>query len=96
MYLGRIVEQGPTEVVLAKPLHPYTRALLSAVPSVDAAKRREVLKLPGDIPSPLDPPAGCHFRPRCPQARAECAASYPKARRQEADHWVSCHLYDEN
>ncbi len=95
MYLGRIVEQGPTEAVLANPLHPYTRALLSAVPTVDAARRREVLKLPGDLPSPLAPPDGCHFRPRCPQARAECAASYPAARRRGVDHWVSCHLYDE-
>jgi peptide/nickel transport system ATP-binding protein len=93
MYLGRIVEQGPAEAVLADPRHPYTRALLSAVPTLDPAKRREVLRLSGDPPSPVNPPAGCHFHPRCPQAMAECRERYPAASVGENGHAVSCHLY---
>jgi len=67
MYLGRVVERGPVDQVLDDPRHPYTRALLSAVPVVDAHKRREVIRLEGDMPSPASPPAGCHFHPRCPR-----------------------------
>ncbi len=79
MYLGRIVEQGPVDEVLGDPRHPYTRALLSAVPMVDPAQRREVIRLEGDLPSPAAPPAGCHFHPRCPEALPECALAYPGA-----------------
>ncbi|WPL15673.1 Stage 0 sporulation protein KD [Thiorhodovibrio winogradskyi] len=79
MYLGRIVEQGPAEAVLGDPRHPYTRALLSAVPSIDQDSGREVIRLSGDMPSPTKPPSGCHFHPRCPQARPECACAYPDA-----------------
>ena len=77
MYLGRVVEQGPVDRVLEAPLHPYTRALLSAVPVVDKARRREVIRLEGDLPSPASPPAGCHFHPRCPVALEACARGYP-------------------
>ena len=77
MYLGRIVEFGPVEAVLTDPLHPYTRALLSAVPVVDPASRRELIRLEGDLPSPAHPPPGCHFHPRCPEPLPECARTYP-------------------
>ena len=77
MYLGRVVERGPVDEVLDDPRHPYTRALLSAVPVVDPASRREAIRLEGDMPSPADPPSGCHFHPRCPEAIGECALAYP-------------------
>lgn len=77
MYLGRIVEFGPVEAVLTDPRHPYTRALLSAVPVIDPASRRELIRLEGDLPSPAHPPPGCHFHPRCPEALPECARTYP-------------------
>ena len=70
MYLGRIVERGKVDEVLGNPKHPYTQALLSAVPTIDLASRREIIRLQGDLPSPVNPPAGCHFQPRCPQAHA--------------------------
>jgi peptide/nickel transport system ATP-binding protein len=92
MYLGRIVERGTTEEVLHSPRHPYTQALLSAVPRIDG-KGRSYIKLEGDLPSPANPPQGCHFAPRCPQAMAVCAA-YPEATRISATHGVRCHLYD--
>jgi peptide/nickel transport system ATP-binding protein len=77
MYLGRIVERGTTAEVLEDPRHPYTKALLSAVPVVDEALRRTIIRLQGDMPSPANPPAGCHFHPRCPEALPECADAYP-------------------
>ncbi len=78
MYLGRIVEQGRVEEVLERPAHPYTRALLSAVPRVDPGQRRPVIRLEGDMPSPADPPTGCHFHPRCPEATDACRQAYPE------------------
>jgi peptide/nickel transport system ATP-binding protein len=96
MYLGRIVEEGLVAEVLDTPQHPYTRALLSAVPSIDAAKGRSVIRLQGDIPSPSNPPSGCHFHPRCPQARPECTQRYPGSSRISATHRVHCFLYGEN
>jgi peptide/nickel transport system ATP-binding protein len=77
MYLGRIVEQGNADEVISTPLHPYTRALLSAVPVADPGRRGSVIRLPGEIPSALTPPAGCHFHPRCPHAEARCVSAYP-------------------
>ena len=77
MYLGRIVEYGSVDAVLTDPRHPYTRALLSAVPVIDPASRRELIRLEGDLPSPANPPPGCHFHPRCPEALPECARTYP-------------------
>ncbi len=93
MYLGRIVECGPVEEVVNRPKHPYTRALLSAVPVIDRETRREVIRLQGDLPSPAKPPAGCHFHPRCPQAMAQCREHYPAATQLTPDHAVSCYLY---
>jgi peptide/nickel transport system ATP-binding protein len=93
MYLGRIVERGNVEEVLGDPKHPYTQALLSAVPMVDPASRREVIRLQGDLPSPANPPAGCHFHPRCPRAMPECRIAYPDETVVSATRVVRCHLY---
>jgi peptide/nickel transport system ATP-binding protein len=93
MYLGRIVERGGVEEVLSSPKHPYTRALLSAVPVMEAATKREVIRLQGELPSPVSPPAGCHFHPRCPEAFAPCREAYPDTARFTASHTAACHLY---
>jgi peptide/nickel transport system ATP-binding protein len=90
MYLGRIVEQGATDDVLNDPRHPYTKALLSAVPVVDKTQRRKIIRLEGDMPSPAAPPAGCHFHPRCPEALPECADAYPEARQIGDGRVVRC------
>ncbi len=95
MYLGRIVEYGPVEAVLANPRHPYTRALLSAVPQVDADQRRTILRLEGELPSPANPPAGCHFHPRCPEVMPICRERYPETTEEGPAHTVRCHLYSE-
>ncbi|MFA4945405.1 MAG: dipeptide ABC transporter ATP-binding protein [Lentisphaeria bacterium] len=98
MYLGRIVEAGPAAAVLRSPQHPYTRLLLDAVPRVE--ERRPLARLEGEVPSPLQPPAGCHFHPRCPRYagagadagwRERCPASYPVAVEAVAGHRVACH-----
>lgn len=90
MYLGRIVERGTVAEVLDDPRHPYTRALLSAVPIVDKEQRRDVIRLEGDMPSPSNPPAGCHFHPRCPQVGPECAKAYPAETRLSDTRTVHC------
>jgi peptide/nickel transport system ATP-binding protein len=90
MYLGRVVERGPVDEILDDPRHPYTRALLSAVPVVDPASRREAIRLEGDMPSPADPPAGCHFHPRCPEAIGDCALAYPGETRLGPARSVHC------
>ena len=92
MYLGRIVEEGPVGDVLENPLHPYTQALLSAVPRIEPDSRREFIRLEGDLPSPSNPPKGCHFHPRCPQAISQCREVYPEATVQEERH-VRCYLH---
>jgi len=92
MYLGRIVEEGPVADVLETPLHPYTRALLSAVPVIEADSKREIIRLQGDLPSPSSPPQGCHFHPRCPQAMDVCRDQYPGETRR-GDHSVRCFLH---
>ena len=91
MYLGRIVEVGPAAALWSGPLHPYTEALLSAVPSTRPTHRRTRLPLEGDLPSPLDPPSGCRFRTRCPRATAVCAAELPSTRRYAPGHLAACH-----
>jgi len=93
MYLGRIVEHGSVAEVLESPRHPYTRALLSAVPVIDSENKREVIKLQGDLPSPVDPPPGCHFHPRCAQALPQCSQVYPGETAFSATHMARCHLY---
>jgi peptide/nickel transport system ATP-binding protein len=94
MYLGRIVERGRVEEVLERPRHPYTQALLSAVPQVEDEGRRAVIRLEGDMPSPANPPSGCHFHPRCPQAQPACRDAYPELRKLSPSHQVSCRLVD--
>ena len=93
MYLGRIVERGTVEEVLGSPAHPYTQALLSAVPVIDGDSEHEVIRLEGDMPSPANPPTGCHFHPRCPQAFDECRKAYPDSAGLSDTRKVSCFNY---
>ena len=92
MYLGRIVERGRADEVLRSPRHPYTQALLSAVPAPRIDIATEIVRLPGETPSPANPPAGCHFHPRCPQAMEVCRQRYPETSRVSETHTVNCHL----
>jgi oligopeptide transport system ATP-binding protein len=93
MYLGRIVERAPSEALYSEPLHPYTQALLSnALPGHPDDTHDEVI-LPGEVPSPLNPPSGCRFHPRCPHAMAVCSQVEPRLLDQGAGHSVACHLY---
>ena len=96
MYLGKVVEVADRADLYRDPKHPYTQALLSAVPipSPDAEAEREVRLLEGEVPSPLDPPTGCPFHPRCPEAHPECASTMPPLKEEAAGHSVACHLYD--
>jgi peptide/nickel transport system ATP-binding protein len=94
MYLGRIVERGTAEEILHSPKHPYTQALLSAVPRIDGTGR-ERIKLAGDLPSAANPPKGCHFAPRCAHVMEQCRVSYPPASRHSATHQTHCFLYAE-
>jgi oligopeptide/dipeptide ABC transporter ATP-binding protein len=94
MYLGKIVEVGPAERVATLPVHPYTEALLSAVPvpDPDLSARRERIVLRGDVPSPANPPSGCRFHPRCPHATDICRSEEPPLVPQRgADHLAACH-----
>ena len=95
MYLGRIVEHGAVGEVLGDPKHPYTQALLSAVPVLDKSGRREVIRLQGDIPSPIHPPDGCHFHSRCPRVMPQCREAYPGATYLGETRLVKCYLYGE-
>jgi oligopeptide transport system ATP-binding protein len=92
MYLGRIVELAPTERLLADPRHPYTRALLSSVPTAEPGALRPPPALRGDPPSPLEPPKGCHFHPRCPHAEMVCRLIVPLSREVEPGHFAMCHF----
>ncbi|UTV28797.1 ABC transporter ATP-binding protein [Photobacterium atrarenae] len=97
MYLGRIVEKAPAEVLYRNPKHPYTQALLSAIPVPDPTISKESLKLEGDVPSPLSPPSGCTFRTRCPHATEQCKQTRPETHNTgEAgvEHLVACHLFN--
>jgi oligopeptide/dipeptide ABC transporter ATP-binding protein len=95
MYLGRIVEMTDKQSLFEMPLHPYTEALLSAVPIPKSASRgRKRLILKGDVPSPINPPPGCHFHARCPYAMARCRIDVPTLREVAPGHWASCHLHD--
>jgi oligopeptide/dipeptide ABC transporter ATP-binding protein len=93
MYLGRIVERGTVEEVLREPKHPYTQALLAAVPKIRPGGTRDVIRLEGELPSPVNPPAGCHFHPRCPKAMPECRENYPASFTLSATRSVACWLY---
>ena len=92
MYLGRIVEQGTTDQIFDDPQHPYTKALLSAIPHPDPTRRAERVHLAGDVPSPITPPSGCHFHTRCPVAEAHCKEAYPEVSGLGGGHSASCHL----
>jgi oligopeptide transport system ATP-binding protein len=93
MYLGRIVEIATAHDLYACPLHPYTEALLSAVPVTDPKARRKRIVLQGEVPSPLNPPAGCHFHTRCPIRKLPlCATEVPPLEQKRDGHWAACHL----
>ena len=92
MYLGRIVEYADKAALFAKPLHPYTEALLAAVPLPDPALKRTKHRVEGDVPSPINPPSGCHFHPRCPYAEARCKTEVPVLRDVGMGRQVACHL----
>jgi oligopeptide/dipeptide ABC transporter ATP-binding protein len=93
MYLGRVVELAEARSLIREPRHPYTQALISAVPVVDPASKRSRIVLPGDVPSPIHPPAGCPFHPRCPLAQvSQCRTEMPPLREVTPGHWAACHL----
>ena len=92
MYLGRIVEMAESRALYAAPKHPYTEALLSAVPIPDPKVKRQRIRLSGEVPSPANPPSGCHFHARCPIAQPMCSKEVPKLKQSADGHWVACHL----
>ena len=93
MYLGKIIEQGDYRAIYSRPHHPYTQALLSAAPITDPTRPRQRILLAGDVPSPIDPPAGCRFHTRCPKRLAICDRVEPTFTDLDGDHRVACHLY---
>ncbi|EGQ4084578.1 ATP-binding cassette domain-containing protein [Staphylococcus pseudintermedius] len=94
MYLGHILEQGPAEAIYENPSHPYTKALISAIPEIDPRQRKERILLEGDLPSPSDPPSGCPFYTRCPVAEARCAEVKPPSVEVSANHYAACVLLE--
>jgi oligopeptide/dipeptide ABC transporter ATP-binding protein len=92
MYLGKIVELADAKEIITSPKHPYTQALISAVPVVDPETKRQRIVLPGDVPSPIHPPSGCAFHPRCPIAEARCQAEVPQLRSVGKERQAACHL----
>jgi oligopeptide transport system ATP-binding protein len=96
MYLGKIVEMGPANAICRAPRHPYTQALISAVPVVNPESKRKRIVLQGDVPSPIHPPSGCPFHPRCPVAVERCGTESPPLREMGPGHWAACHLAGES
>ena len=95
MYLGQIVEAAPTRKLFSETAHPYTKALLSAIPSLDPDDTHKAQKLEGEIPSPINPPPGCRFNTRCPHAQERCRGEVPEWREVSSGHQVACHFYEE-
>ncbi len=93
MYLGRIVERAAAVDLYDNPLHPYTRALLSAVPRINPDRHIPAVDLTGEVPSPINPPPGCHFHPRCPDKMPQCETAYPPLTQYSETHFCCCHLY---
>ncbi|MDT8420319.1 MAG: ATP-binding cassette domain-containing protein [Desulfuromonadales bacterium] len=93
MYLGKIVEQGPAKLVFDNPLHPYTQVLRGASPIPDPTLSRQMIRMEGEVPSPLDPPKGCHFHPRCPKVMEVCKQQYPPQIELDNGRTVACHCY---
>jgi oligopeptide/dipeptide ABC transporter ATP-binding protein len=93
MYLGKIVERAPTKELFKNPLHPYTKALFSAALPDHPDIEREEIVLTGEVPSPINPPTGCRFHPRCPFAMARCSTETPREQDMAPGHMVACHLY---
>jgi oligopeptide transport system ATP-binding protein len=94
MYLGRIVELAPARELYTAPRHPYTEALMSAVPIPEPGLKRTRIRLVGDVPNPINPPSGCHFHPRCPKVMERCKSEAPVFRDIGEGHWAACHLND--
>jgi oligopeptide/dipeptide ABC transporter ATP-binding protein len=94
MYLGKIVELARREELYRNPLHPYTQALMSAIPIPDPSRRKERIILSGDVPSPLHPPSGCRFHPRCPVVMEQCSQAIPQFKSHNSDHFVACWRVD--
>ncbi|MDQ0340988.1 peptide/nickel transport system ATP-binding protein/oligopeptide transport system ATP-binding protein [Caldalkalibacillus uzonensis] len=94
MYLGQLVEKAPTDELFMHPLHPYTQALLSAIPLPNPKIKKERIIIKGDIPSPINPPSGCVFHTRCPHVTERCKIERPIVKEQSPGHFLSCHLYD--
>jgi oligopeptide/dipeptide ABC transporter ATP-binding protein len=93
MYLGKIVEKAPTKELFDNPLHPYTKALFSAALPAHPDSQREEIILKGEVPSPINPPSGCRFHPRCPYAMRQCSEIAPVEKELAPGHMVACHLY---
>jgi oligopeptide/dipeptide ABC transporter ATP-binding protein len=94
MYLGRIVELARKEELISNRLHPYTRALFDAFPEMNPRNKREKKIVVGDVPSPINPPSGCHFHPRCPNVMDRCREEYPELKEVSSEHKVACWLYE--
>ena len=94
MYLGRVVEIAPAAELYDTPIHPYSEALLSAVPIPDPTVKRKRIMLEGDVPNPIRPPSGCHFHTRCPIARPDCSQRSPVLEEKRPGHWAACHYRD--
>ena len=94
MYLGKMVEIANYDQLYEKRYHPYTEALLSAIPQVDQEEQKERIHLEGEVPSPYDPPSGCHFHTRCPKACDKCRQTAPELKEVAPGHYVACHLYE--